>query len=359
MALLNCLLAAWYGLPFVSPNNYMVTAINGTGVVIESVYVLIFLVFAAKKEKGRTMALLFGILANDLSAAITLYESSSNPTITLNNLNSLLYICSEALSNSNTRQSAIDFGFKLFCNHSNENLKPNEATLTAVARLAAANGDGDYAFDLAQSVMKQCAAPKLRTFTPALNCFCGAGAADRAYEVEEHVVLAGPQMERALPAMNTIEREHQPNFKEFKEWLEQHSEYETLVDGANIRLYQQNFAHCGFSITQLDAVVKEVHRKTQQQPLVVLHRKRVLSLLENADEQAGNWSWKEGEIKEARSALLEKGKIPNGFGCFLGAMQLILYCIYRKNNEDVKKATIDGSLEMGLANPQQPKNIQS
>ncbi|KAG6424936.1 hypothetical protein SASPL_115359 [Salvia splendens] len=29
---------------------------------------------------------------------------------------------------------------------------------------------------------------------------------------------------------------------------------------------------------------------------------------QNADEQAGNWSWKEGETKEARSALLEKGK---------------------------------------------------
>ncbi|KAG6428921.1 hypothetical protein SASPL_106960 [Salvia splendens] len=173
--------------------------------------------------------------SKDLSAAITLYESSSNPTLTLNNLNSLLYICSEAFSNSNTRQSAIEFGFKLFRNHSNENLKQNEATLTAVARLAAANGD--YAFDLAKSVMKQCVAPKLRTFTPALNCFCGAGAADRAYEVEERVVSAGPQIERALPAMNTIEREHQPNFKEFKEWLEQHSEYETLVDGANIGLY--------------------------------------------------------------------------------------------------------------------------
>ncbi|XP_041994732.1 proteinaceous RNase P 2 [Salvia splendens] len=342
--------------------------------------------------------------SKDLSAAITLYESSSNPTLTLNNLNSLLYICSEALSNSNTRQSAIDFGFKLFRNHSNENLKPNEATLTAVSRLAAANGDGDYAFDLAKSVMKQCAAPKLRTFTPALNCFCGAGAADRAYEVEEHVVSAGLQLEEpelaallkvsvetgredkvyeylhklrrtvrgveestmaiieswfrkekaadvglvsldkeqikesvakngggwhglgwlgkgewvlqktnvasdgTCPACReqlvcvdtnraetdkfaqsiaslAMEREHQPNFKEFKEWLEQHSEYETLVDGANIGLYQQNFAQGGFSITQLDAVVKEVHRKTEKQPLVVLHRKRVLSLLEDASKR--------------------------------------------------------------------------
>ncbi|KAG6388607.1 hypothetical protein SASPL_150039 [Salvia splendens] len=52
-----------YGLPFISPNNYLFSAINGTGVVIESVYVLIFLVYAPKKEKGKIMALLFVILA--------------------------------------------------------------------------------------------------------------------------------------------------------------------------------------------------------------------------------------------------------------------------------------------------------
>ncbi|XP_042036665.1 bidirectional sugar transporter SWEET1-like [Salvia splendens] len=63
MTLLNCLLATWYGLPFISPNNYLFSAINGTGVVIESVYVLIFLVYAPKKEKGKIMALLFVILA--------------------------------------------------------------------------------------------------------------------------------------------------------------------------------------------------------------------------------------------------------------------------------------------------------
>ncbi|KAH6782579.1 Nodulin MtN3 family protein [Perilla frutescens var. frutescens] len=63
MTLLNCLLAAWYGLPFISPNNYLVSAINGTGVVIESVYVLIFVVFAPKKEKGKILALLLCILA--------------------------------------------------------------------------------------------------------------------------------------------------------------------------------------------------------------------------------------------------------------------------------------------------------
>ncbi|KAL7117821.1 hypothetical protein ACP275_03G097100 [Erythranthe tilingii] len=63
MTLLNCLLAAWYGMPFISPNNILVSAINGTGVVIESIYVLIFLIYAPKKEKGKILGLLLLILA--------------------------------------------------------------------------------------------------------------------------------------------------------------------------------------------------------------------------------------------------------------------------------------------------------
>ncbi|GFP86849.1 bidirectional sugar transporter sweet1 [Phtheirospermum japonicum] len=58
MTLLNCLLAAWYGLPFITKNNYLVTAINVVGVVIETTYVLIFLVFSPKKEKARILRLL-------------------------------------------------------------------------------------------------------------------------------------------------------------------------------------------------------------------------------------------------------------------------------------------------------------
>ncbi|WOL04490.1 bidirectional sugar transporter SWEET1a-like isoform X1 [Canna indica] len=58
MTLLNCLLSAWYGLPFVSPNNILVSTINGTGAAIEAVYVVIFLVFAPKKVKARMLALL-------------------------------------------------------------------------------------------------------------------------------------------------------------------------------------------------------------------------------------------------------------------------------------------------------------
>ena len=36
-----------------------------------------------------------------------------------------------------------------------------------------------------------------------------------------------------------------------QEWLKEHGEYEAIVDGANIALYQQNFAESGFSLTQV------------------------------------------------------------------------------------------------------------
>ncbi|CAL9158664.1 unnamed protein product [Musa acuminata subsp. burmannicoides] len=58
---LNCLLFAWYGLPFVSPNNILVSTINGTGAAIEAVYVIIFLAFAPKKVRAR-MAGLFALV---------------------------------------------------------------------------------------------------------------------------------------------------------------------------------------------------------------------------------------------------------------------------------------------------------
>ncbi|RWR90200.1 bidirectional sugar transporter SWEET1-like protein [Cinnamomum micranthum f. kanehirae] len=56
--LLNCLLSGWYGLPFVSEHNLLVTTINGTGTVIESVYVVIFLIFAPKNVKVKIFGLL-------------------------------------------------------------------------------------------------------------------------------------------------------------------------------------------------------------------------------------------------------------------------------------------------------------
>ncbi|KAK4794974.1 hypothetical protein SAY86_012968 [Trapa natans] len=63
MTLLNCLLSAWYGLPFVSPNNILVSTINGAGAAIESIYVLIFIIFAHRKEKSKILGLLTFVIA--------------------------------------------------------------------------------------------------------------------------------------------------------------------------------------------------------------------------------------------------------------------------------------------------------
>ena len=52
-----------YGLTFVSPNNTLVYSLNGTGAVLESVYVVIFLIFAPKKTKVKMLGLLLVILS--------------------------------------------------------------------------------------------------------------------------------------------------------------------------------------------------------------------------------------------------------------------------------------------------------
>lgn len=79
-----------------------------------------------------------------------------------------------------------------------------------------------------------------------------------------------------------LEREVKANFREFQDWLEKNADYEAIVDGANIGLYQQNFAEGGFSVLQLNAVIKEMYtRSGNKWPLVILHNKRVRALLEN------------------------------------------------------------------------------
>jgi len=40
-------------------------------------------------------------------------------------------------------------------------------------------------------------------------------------------------------------------FYPLQAWLEKHDSYEAIVDGANVGLYQQNFADGGFSISQV------------------------------------------------------------------------------------------------------------
>lgn len=63
IALLNCLLSVWYSLPFVSPDNLLVTIVNSIGAGLEATYVLIFLIFAPKKEKAKICGCLFVVLS--------------------------------------------------------------------------------------------------------------------------------------------------------------------------------------------------------------------------------------------------------------------------------------------------------
>lgn len=50
-------------MPFVSPNNLLVTIINGTGAGIEIIYVFIFIYFAPKKEKTKIIGLFSFVVA--------------------------------------------------------------------------------------------------------------------------------------------------------------------------------------------------------------------------------------------------------------------------------------------------------
>lgn len=47
--LLNCGLWVFYGMPFVHPNSILIVTINGVGVVLESLYIIMFFVYGTKK----------------------------------------------------------------------------------------------------------------------------------------------------------------------------------------------------------------------------------------------------------------------------------------------------------------------
>lgn len=77
------------------------------------------------------------------------------------------------------------------------NVIPNEASVTSVARLAASKNDGDCAFELIKRMNNEFnVVPRLRTYDPALFCFCENLEAEKAYEVEEHMGLMGLSLEQ-------------------------------------------------------------------------------------------------------------------------------------------------------------------
>ncbi|KAL4611668.1 hypothetical protein ACB092_08G142200 [Castanea dentata] len=350
----------------------------------------------------------------DLHAAISLYESATSQRLNQSHFNTLLYLCSNSVTDPSLKPLALTYGFRIYDHMLSLHIKPNEAAITSAARLAAAKGDGDYAFGLVKSME---IAPRLRTYDPALMCFCENLEAEKAYEVEEHMGKVGVSLEepelaallrvssetgngervygylhklrnvvrsvgdsttakaiedwfcgekaREVGEVNwevgrvekavekngggwhglgwigkgdwavkranvdlagrcggcgeqlacvdiddaetdrfaqsvaalALEREVKANFSEFQDWLEKHGDFEFIVDGANIGLYQQNFADGGFSVSQLDAVVKELYNWSGNKwPLVVLHNKRLWALLENPSQRKLVEEWMDNGI---------------------------------------------------------------
>lgn len=54
--LVNCMVWTLYGLPIVHPNSILVVTINGSGVVIEIVYIILFLIYSPPKKRLKVFA---------------------------------------------------------------------------------------------------------------------------------------------------------------------------------------------------------------------------------------------------------------------------------------------------------------
>ncbi|KAK3010732.1 hypothetical protein RJ639_011285 [Escallonia herrerae] len=136
----------------------------------------------------------------NLIEALRLYDDSrvNKIPLSLHHYNVLLYICSSASSgdwegteSGDLLGLGLERGFEIFKQMSVDRVAPNEATFTSAARLAAGKEDPEMALDLVKQ-MKGCGIPpKLRSYGPALFGFCKKGMADKAYEVDAHMVASG------------------------------------------------------------------------------------------------------------------------------------------------------------------------
>lgn len=143
----------------------------------------------------------------DLAEAIRLYDEARSNGIRLSqhHYNVLLYLCSSSpgsgseLSGENSVSDlGVERGFEIFEQMVIDKVQPNEATFTSAARLAAAAEDPERAFELVKLMKTGFGIPpKLRSYGPALFGFCKKGEADRAYEVDAHMVENGVATEEA------------------------------------------------------------------------------------------------------------------------------------------------------------------
>ncbi|XP_039119517.1 proteinaceous RNase P 1, chloroplastic/mitochondrial [Dioscorea cayenensis subsp. rotundata] len=131
----------------------------------------------------------------DLPSALHLYDDAlaSSLSLNLHLYNSLLYLCS-----SFPHPLGLQRGFQIFSRMSADpSVVPNEATFTALARLAAADKNPRLAFQYVLQMYSSGIPPKLRSYGPALFGFCENRDLDGAREVEAHMDASGVVPEEA------------------------------------------------------------------------------------------------------------------------------------------------------------------
>ncbi|KAL3332320.1 hypothetical protein AABB24_032750 [Solanum stoloniferum] len=89
------------------------------------------------------------------------------------------------------RHYALTRGFEIYEKMLSDKVQMNEATLTSVARMAMALGNGDMAFHVVKQMKEDGINPKLRSYGPALSVFCNNGDVDKAFLVEQHMLENG------------------------------------------------------------------------------------------------------------------------------------------------------------------------
>jgi len=136
----------------------------------------------------------------DLTTALRLYDDALSPDtpvpLSLHHYNCLLYLCSNAAAtdsdtDSSAAAAAAQRGFDIFARMEADGVQPNEATLTSVARLAAATRDPAMAFSVVRRMATAGTPPRLRSYGPALFAYCDAKDADGAKQVEAHMDASG------------------------------------------------------------------------------------------------------------------------------------------------------------------------
>ncbi|KAF7104409.1 hypothetical protein CFC21_105309 [Triticum aestivum] len=66
---LTCMLWVFYGLPIVHPNSILVVTVNGIGLVVELVYLIIFFIYSTNNKRLKMLAVL-GIEAAFMAAVV-------------------------------------------------------------------------------------------------------------------------------------------------------------------------------------------------------------------------------------------------------------------------------------------------